>query len=1082
MIQNNVSNRAMTVPNRLVLVALLLATLAIPSAALSEEAKPTPAKADRITLEAQFKKVDADRAAAKQNTKERAEAAKAAMQAASNIAWLAFDAGNFDDAATWFATSAKLKEEEYVNARGYWQEYWRTTATELDGKVDEQIKGLQTQLAAADESKKGILRQLIHGWEKLRYLNRYNAVTTLQQIARDNNDAENLLKYAEQELEIRQLEMAYLQKVNAPKPERDEKTAHLATALERVGSAEADLALFEKAEKHGLEALELRRALPEEMAERKLDESLSSLARMYAYNAGDLTKARDYFQQALANIEASAGVRQKALGEDRYYSAEQKAAMTKEELAKHEETQAQTRDMKVALDSLSRAMALMNLGEISQEQGDLKTASSYYEKASKVGDELPKGGYLNLFEMFRARIRARVLGDMASLHAESGEVDRALKELNETIAIKRTIGQDDWTAQSLVQAADLAHQKGEMANARQMEEQARQIFAAANKLNSVVTATGFLAVIARDEDKLDEAAARAEEALVLARKTGNFAVVSGAARTFASIRVKQNQLDRAKSLIEEAQAADAKTGSIGDRIATLGVSGEIFEARGDNDRALEAYKEAVKLVESVRATAASETAFADVKRNYRPYERIVRALIKLNRADEAFDYLNRAKSKKLQDSLRLSSMKSGDKTMQALLDRASGLETKLQATNAQLQAEQARPESDRDKGKIENLKQVVASTQGEFRKVVEQIKTSNPNYEKFMTVNPKALKETQRSIPPGVMLIQYAPLGDQLYVFLVSKENIKIVIAAAKPEELWKKIKTVRKQITSGESGAPLTKNLTSLYDLLISPIESELEPIKVLAFIPNQLLFYLPMQALAKKQADGSVRYLIEDKQVVYLTAADVMKVVQPPDQEKSRDGMVAFGNPTGANLPAAEREVKAIAQVFPATEVLSGGEVTKVALNAEERLNKRIVHFATHGILNATTPSESYIQLAASPNASQEHLTVGEVWDLPFKKVTLVTLSACESALGDKEPDGGEITTLAEAFSSAGATTVLASLWSVGDESTKELMVEFYRQLAAGISKAEALQSAEIKLLKNPKYSRPLYWAPFILMGDWR
>jgi CHAT domain-containing protein len=63
-----------------------------------------------------------------------------------------------------------------------------------------------------------------------------------------------------------------------------------------------------------------------------------------------------------------------------------------------------------------------------------------------------------------------------------------------------------------------------------------------------------------------------------------------------------------------------------------------------------------------------------------------------------------------------------------------------------------------------------------------------------------------------------------------------------------------------------------------------------------------------------------------------------------------------------------------------------------------------------------------------------------------------------------------------------VLASLWSVGDESTKELMVEFYRQLAAGQSKAAALQSAEIKLLKNPKFARPLYWAPFVLMGDWR
>lgn len=269
---------------------------------------------------------------------------------------------------------------------------------------------------------------------------------------------------------------------------------------------------------------------------------------------------------------------------------------------------------------------------------------------------------------------------------------------------------------------------------------------------------------------------------------------------------------------------------------------------------------------------------------------------------------------------------------------------------------------------------------------------------------------------------------------------------------------------------------------MLIAPIETEIEPIKTIAFIPNQLLFYLPMQALAKKNAGGELRYLIEDKEIVYLTAADVMNVVQPPDNEKSPAGMIAFGNPTGANLPEAEAEVKAIAQVFPSTEVLSGGEVTKVALNAEQRLNKRIVHFATHGILNATTPAASYIQLATAATPNQEHLTVGEVWDLPFKKVTLVTLSACESALGDKEPDGGEITTLAEAFSSAGATTVLASLWSVGDESTKELMVEFYRHLAAGQSKAASLQSAEIRLLKSPKFSRPLYWAPFVLMGDWR
>lgn len=1070
---------------RLAFVALSLMALGAPPHLCAEEAKPSPtatAKPDRAQLETQFTKADVDRAATKEKTKERAEAARNAMQIASDLAWLAFDAGKFDEAATWFAKSADLKEDSHINARAYWEDYERTTAVEDDTKVDDQIKRLQAQLQTAEESKKEMLRKLIHGFEKNRYITRYNALSTLEQIARENNDAENLLKYTSKELEIRRLEMGYLEKVKAPKDEINQKNVQVATALERVSGAQADLALFVQAEKSGLEALALRRALPAEMADRKLDESLATLARMYVYNLGDLVKARDYYQQALASIEASAAVRKKALSEDRFYTAEQKAAMSKEELAKHEEMEAQTRDMTIALDCMSQALALANLGGISQEEGDLKAGLSYYQSALKLADGLPKGGYINIFEIFRARIRARVLGDMASLHAESGEADLASKALNETIALRRSIGQDDWTAQAMQQAADLAHSEGDNTKARQLLEQARQIFAAANKLNNVVSATGFLAVIARDEGKLDEAASRAAEALLLARKTGNLGVVSGSARTFASIRVKQNKLEEAKTLIEEARVADTKTGSISDKIGTLGIEGEVFEAKGENEKALEVYKEAVKLVESVRATAASETAFADMKRNYRPYERIVRTLIKLNRADEAFDYLNRAKSKKLQESLRLSNMKSGDKSMQALLDRANGLETKLNAATTQLRTEEAKPETERDKTKIENLKTVVASTQGEFRRVVEQIKSSNPNWEKFMTVNPKALKETQRSIPPGVMLVQYAPVGEQLYIFLVSKESLKIAIAPGKPEDLWKKIKVVRKQITTGESGGPLTKNLVALYDLLIAPIETELEPIKTIAFIPNQLLFYLPMQALAKKNAAGELRYLIEDKEIVYLTAADVMNVVQPPDNEKSPGGMVAFGNPTGANLPAAEAEVKAIAQVFPSTEVLFGGEVTKVALNTEQRLNKRIVHFATHGILNATTPAESYIQLATAAVPGQDHLTVGEVWDLPLKKVTLVTLSACESALGDKEPDGGEITTLAEAFSSAGATTVLASLWSVGDESTKELMVEFYRQLAAGQSKAAALQSAEIKLLRSSKFSRPLYWAPFVLMGDWR
>ena len=135
---------------------------------------------------------------------------------------------------------------------------------------------------------------------------------------------------------------------------------------------------------------------------------------------------------------------------------------------------------------------------------------------------------------------------------------------------------------------------------------------------------------------------------------------------------------------------------------------------------------------------------------------------------------------------------------------------------------------------------------------------------------------------------------------------------------------------------------------MLIKPIEPDLADKSVIAFIPNQLLYYLPMQALAKKQGN-TLHYLIEDKQIVYLTAADVMNVVQPPATAKLRTGMVAFGDPTGADLPHALEEVKNIAKVFPATQVLTGAEVTKSSVTGQAMLHQRIVHFATHGILDS-------------------------------------------------------------------------------------------------------------------------------------
>jgi len=173
-----------------------------------------------------------------------------------------------------------------------------------------------------------------------------------------------------------------------------------------------------------------------------------------------------------------------------------------------------------------------------------------------------------------------------------------------------------------------------------------------------------------------------------------------------------------------------------------------------------------------------------VKRNYRPYERIVRILIKLNRPEDAFDYLNRAKSKKLQDSLRLSSLKTDDKTVQALLDKAANENNKLKIATAQRDSEQAKPKEQQDKAKARKSQSSSSSYPGRVLSAEREDQASNPHWEKFMTLNPESLNKAKKRIPPDVMLIQYAPLGDELYVFLVTKTSMKIVVAPGKPEDL----------------------------------------------------------------------------------------------------------------------------------------------------------------------------------------------------------------------------------------------------------------------------------------------------------
>ena len=111
---------------------------------------------------------------------------------------------------------------------------------------------------------------------------------------------------------------------------------------------------------------------------------------------------------------------------------------------------------------------------------------------------------------------------------------------------------------------------------------------------------------------------------------------------------------------------------------------------------------------------------------------------------------------------------------------------------------------------------------------------------------------------------------------------------------------------------------------------------------------------------------------------------------------------------------------------------------------------------------------------------LTVDEIMAYDFSDKQLIVLSACDSLIGKAK--GAEVSALGTSFELAAAPSVIASLWKVNDKSTAIIMDKFYSSLTSGKSKADSLREAQLKLLKNKEFENPYYWAPFIILGDWK
>ena len=240
---------------------------------------------------------------------------------------------------------------------------------------------------------------------------------------------------------------------------------------------------------------------------------------------------------------------------------------------------------------------------------------------------------------------------------------------------------------------------------------------------------------------------------------------------------------------------------------------------------------------------------------------------------------------------------------------------------------------------------------------------------------------------------------------------------------------------------------------------------------VPHHELHFLPFEALR-----GDLGCLVERYALSYAPSVSLLALCIQRQRQTCRR-LLALGNPdlgdARLSLKYAEHEVLAIAPHFGVGARI-GCKATLEAVRSHWR-EADILHLACHAEWNREQPELSALRLTPA-DGDDGRLTVREILsleeDLPFG---LVTLSACNTSLGT----GNDLTGLATAFLYAGASSVIASLWPVNDLSTSELMVQLYENLT-GTDRANALRSAQLRLLRDPGHAHPYFWAAFRLIGN--
>jgi len=742
-------------------------------------------------------------------------------------------------------------------------------------------------------------------------------------------------------------------------------------------------------------------------------------------------------------------------------------------------------------DKVTLGFARAGIASVFLLQGNYQAALDHYGRAAALWHEAGNG-----------QNETTALGNMGTIYLHLGEPELAQRKIEQALSARRALGDKAGEANAVQNLGDAYQMLGQPQKALAHFEQGASLFESVGRRADQATVFARMGAL---EDRLGqraEALLHFERAQSLSHEIGDRRIEAIARLGLARLALEGGNLPETFRMAEEALQLTETGGFRPEQEGVLVCLARAELASGHLDNARRRMEVALEIAESIRASIAG----ADFRRSYfagvrNRYDLLIDILMRQQLPAEAFAVSERARSRSLLELL--SETRSGIE---------NGVDPQLLRREKQLRAAL--------RVKISAPEAQVRGLVLDYREVTNEIRSQSPRYAALIAPEPLSLADVQSGLlDDETVLLEYALGEEHSYVWAVTKSSVSahrlpsraIVEAAARAAYLE----------MSARQG---TGQVQILSRMLLGPVEKQLGH-KRLAVVSEGSLQYIPFAALLTAGGEP----LVTGHEIVSLPSASTLGVLrqQVSSRPMPKGSVAVFGDPVftrddpRVNEPASvskhsrpEESLVALRSVelrsaqdaglkqfdrLPSTrseaEAIAGFagksgrsfldfDATREAAISPDTENYRILHFATHGLLDNRHPELSGLVFSLvdrQGHPKNGFLQAFEIYNLRLS-AELVVLSACQTAIGS-DIRGEGLLGLSRGFMYAGAPRVVASLWKVPDLASAELMKRFYRgMMVERKPPAAALRAAQAELRSHPRTADPFYWAGFVLQGEWK